>query len=195
MTDAGFERHLDSNEIAAYVDGAVHGEERLSIEAHLAACTECRAEVAEVSRIVRTVPAARRLPSRLWIPAAAAAVLALLWLERPALYERAEPELREEAVTMTVAPRPITPTGTVDTVSALVWSSVPYANSYRVRLFDSDGTVTWEREASDTIAAVPDSIALRADVPYYWRVEAHTGFDRWAASDLVEFRVQRENRR
>lgn len=195
MTDARFERHLDSNEIAAYVDGGVRGEERMSIQAHLAACAECRAEVAEVSRIVRTAPARRRLASRVWIPAAAAAVFALLWLGPRALRDRAEPQLREEAVTMTVAPRPITPAGTVDTVSALVWSSVPDANSYRVRLFDADGTVIWEREVPDTIAPVPDSVALRTDVPHYWRVEAHTGFDRWAASDLVEFRLQREPRR
>src|SRR5688572_19024755 len=89
VTDAGFERHLESNEIAAYVDGDVHGEDRLSIQAHLAACAECRAEVAEVSRIVRTAPAARRIPSRVWIPAAAAAVFALVWLAPRALRERA----------------------------------------------------------------------------------------------------------
>jgi anti-sigma factor RsiW len=191
VTDAGFERHLDSNEIAAYVDGSIDGEERFSIQAHLAACAECRAEVAEVSRIVRTAPAARRLPSRIWIPTAAAAVFALLWLGPRAGRERAEPELREEAVTMTVPPRPITPAGTVDTVRALVWSSVPYANSYRVRLFDADGTVLWEREAADTVVPIPDSIALRAELLYYWRVEAYTGFDRRAASDLVEFRLRR----
>src|SRR5688572_22565271 len=108
VTDAGFERHLDSNQIAAYVDGGVHGEERMSIEAHLAGCAECRAEVADVSRIVRTAPAARRFPSRIWIPVAAAAVFAVLWVGPRALRDRAEPELREEAVTMTIPPRPIT---------------------------------------------------------------------------------------
>jgi hypothetical protein len=189
-----FDRHLEPHEIAAYVDGGVSGDERAAIQTHLAGCAECRTEVVEVGRTLRTAPRPRRMSSRLWIPAAAAAVFALLWLGPRTLRERGEPELREEAVTMTIAPRPITPAGTVDTVSAMVWASVPYANSYRVRLFDADGTVIWEREAPDTIAPISGSIALRADVPYYWRVEAHTGFERWAASDLVEFRLQREAR-
>jgi hypothetical protein len=194
VTDAEFERHLDSNEIAAYVDGGVYGEERFSIEAHLAACAECRAEVADVSRIVRTAPAARRVPSRVWIPVAAAAVFALLWLGPGGLRDRAESELREEPVMMTVAPRPVSPVGAVEAASALIWSSVPNANRYRVRLFSADGTVLWEHEAADTVAAIPDSIALRPQVLYYWRVEASTGFDRRAESELVEFRIQRDGR-
>lgn len=189
------DRHLEPHEIAAFVDGSMTGEERASIDAHLSACPECRAEVVDVSRIVRTAPPARGVSPRLWIPAAAAAALALLWAAPRAMREDGAPQHREEAVTMTVAPRPIVPVGAVDTVSVLVWSSVPYANSYRVRLFDADGTVMWEREASDTVAAIPGSIALQPQRLYYWRVEAHTGFDRRAASDLVEFRIQRETRR
>ena len=186
-----FDRHLEPHEIAAYVDGDVGGEQRVFIDAHLAACSECRTEVADVSRIVRTAPTTRGVSRRIWIPAAAAA-LALLWVAPRALRDPGPPQHREEAVTMTVAPRAISPVGSVDTAGALVWSSVPYANSYRVRLFDADGTLLWEREAADTLVPIPDSIALRPQLLYYWRVEAHTGFDRRAESDLVEFRVQRE---
>ena len=75
-------------------------------------------------------------------------------------------------------------------MGALVWSSVPYANNYRVRMFDADGTVLWEREATDTVVPIPDSMALRPLLLYYWRVEARTGFDRRAESDLVEFRLE-----
>lgn len=190
MTDR-FDRHLEPHEIAAYVDGDAGGEQRASIDAHLAVCAECRAEVADVSRIVRTVPVAGGVSRRIWIPAAAAAALALLWVAPRALREQGGPQHREEAVTTTVAPRPIAPVGPVDTVTDLVWSSVPYANNYRVRLFDADGTVLWEHESADTVVAMPDSIALRRQLLYYWRVEAHTGFDRSAASELVEFRLQR----
>lgn len=194
MTHGPLERHLEANEIAAYVDGAVAGVQRAAIQAHLAACADCRAEVAEVLPIVRTLPRAPRLPRRVWIPAAAAAALALLWAGPRALREPTVPEHREETVTMTVAPRPLAPVGAVDSATALVWSSVHSADRYRARLFDSDGTVIWEHETGDTVAALPRSVALRARLPYYWKVEAHTGFDRWAASDLVEFVPRRGGR-
>ena len=190
MTDQ-LDRHLEPHEVANYVHGDIEGEARAFIDAHLAACAECRVEIADVSRIVRTAPAARGVARRIWIPAVAAAALALLWVAPQARREHGEPQHRDVPVTMvaTEAPRPVAPIGTVDSVRVLVWSSVPYANNYRVRLFDADATVLWEREASDTVVPIPDSIALRTQLLYYWRVEAHTGFDRWAASDLVEFRI------
>lgn len=191
MNHERFDYHLEANEIAAYVDGAVAGEARAAIQAHLAACAECRAEVAEVLPIVRTLPRARRVRGQIWIPAAAAAVLALLWAGPRALREPAVPEHREEAVTTIVAPRAVAPVGAVDSASVLVWSSVPSADRYRARLFDAHGTVIWEHEIGDTIAALPSSVALRPRLLYYWKVEAHTGFDRWAASDLIEFTVRR----
>jgi hypothetical protein len=185
------ERHLEPHDVATYVDGGVPGAERARIEAHLAGCTECRAEVTDVSRILRTAPAASGVPRRVWIPAAVAAAVALLWVGPRAFHDQDMTDHRDEVVTTTVAPRPIAPVGSVDTVSALVWSSVSDANSYRVRLFDADGAVLWEREAADTVVPIPSSLTLRSEVLYYWRVEADTGFDRSAASDLVEFRVRR----
>jgi len=184
------DRHLEVDETAAYVDGSVTGEERARMAAHLAACADCRAEVVDVSRIVRSAGASRSRNHGLWIPAVMAAVLALVWVAPRALRQQSAPQHREEAVTMTVAPRPLIPNGSVDAVSELVWSSVPSATSYRVRVFDAEGTVLWESERTDTVAAVPASIALRRQTAYYWRVEAHTGFDRRAASELVEFSLR-----
>jgi hypothetical protein len=191
VTHERFDQHLEADEIAAYVDGAAAGDARVAIQAHLAACAECRAEVAEVLPIVRTLPRTRPVRRQIWIPAAVAAALALLWTGPRMLREPAIEEHREEAVTMTVAPRAVAPVGAVGSATVLVWSSVPSADRYRARLFDSDGTVIWEHETGDTIAALPSAVALRPRLPYYWKVEAHTGFDRWAASDLIEFMVRR----
>jgi hypothetical protein len=191
VTHERFDRHLEADEIAAYVDGAAAGNARAAIQAHLAACAECRAEVAEVLPIVRTLPRTRPVWRQIWIPAAAAAALALLWAGPRALREPALDEHREEAVTMTASPRAVAPVGAVDSVTVLVWSSVPSADRYRARLFDSDGTVIWEHETGDTVAVLAGSVALRPRLSYYWKVEAHTGFDRWAGSDLTEFMVRR----
>jgi hypothetical protein len=185
-----FDPHLEPHEIANYVHGDVGREARASIDAHLADCAECRMEVADVSGIVHTAPRTRTVSRRIWIPVAAAAALAVLWVGPRALRQEGTSEHRAEPVTATVAPRAIAPVGPVDAASVFVWSSVPDANSYRVRLFDADGSVLWEREATDTVVAAPNSITLRPPLVYYWRVEAHTGFDRQTESDLVEFRLQ-----
>jgi predicted anti-sigma-YlaC factor YlaD len=190
-----FDRHLDMDETAAYVDGGATAAERARMEAHLATCADCRAELADGSRIVRSAGTARVRASRVWIPAAAAAVLALMWVAPRALRQQREPQHREAAVTMTVAPRPLLPVGLIDTARAFVWAAVPSANSYRVRVFNAEGTLMWECETADTLAALPDTIELVAQRSYYWRVEAQTGFDRWAASELTEFRLQRDRQR
>ena len=184
------DRHLEAEETAAYVDGSIVGETRARLEAHLAGCADCRTEVADVSRIVRSAGTSRARSNRVWIPAVAAAVLALVWIAPRALRQDEAPRHREESVTLTVPPRPITPTGSVDSAPAFVWAAVPYANTYRLRVFEADGTLLWERETADTTTRPPDSIRLERARSYYWRVEAHTGFDRWAASDLIEFRLQ-----
>ena len=50
-------------------------------------------------------------------------------------------------------------------------------------------------EASDTVALFPDSIALVPGASYLWKVDARTGFDRWAASELTEFSIAGPRRR
>ena len=44
-------------------------------------------------------------------------------------------------------------------------------------------------QLADTVAALPDSIALVAGRTYVWLVEARIGFDRWSTSGLVEFSI------
>ncbi len=176
--------HPEVGELAAFIDGALSDTDRSRVEAHLAGCAECRSEVAAVSRLVRRAPQRRRVAVGL----AAAAVLALLLV--PAVrgpIRFGSSERREPAVTSTAAPVAIAPRGAVESARALVWTAVPRAARYRVVLMDSAGTVVWRWEATDTSAALPDSVRLRSGSPYFWKVEAETGFDRWVASDLVDF--------
>jgi putative zinc finger protein len=190
MIDDRVGRHLEIDQVAAYVDGSLAADARRYVQAHLSACADCRAEVSDVTRAVGAPPPAQRVSWGAWIAtgAAAAVVLVVLPWTRP---RRTEPEHREATVTTTVAPRAIAPRGSVDAAKAFVWSAVPYADNYRVRVFDSTGTVIWESERGDTVAPLPASLVLRAGRPYYWKVEALTGFDRWVASDLLEFTAGR----
>ena len=184
------EEHLDVQEIAAYVDGAISGDRYAAVQAHLATCAECRAEVFDVSRIVRSSPSARSStrPSarRVWISMAAAAAVLVIVVKAWAPPHETVPVHRGETQAA-AAPRALAPTGQVEGVTTLVWSSVPRTATYHVRLFDSQGTVLWETSTADTLAKLPRSVSLRSGRSYYWKVVARTGFDRETASDLTEF--------
>ena len=183
------DRHLDPAEVAAFIDRAVDGDARRRIEAHLATCPDCRAELMDATRVVATLPRRRRLS--VWMPRAAAAAAAAIVIMAVWPRDARDPGLHREApVTVTVAPRALSPVGAVDSAPTLRWSSVPHADRYRVRVFNADGTVLWERETNDTSVAIPDSIGVRSGRSYHWKVEAQTGFDRRAASELLEFSVR-----
>src|SRR5947208_9880810 len=107
VTGAAAERHLGAEEVVAYVDGAIPEEERGRIQAHLAACADCRAEVRDVRAVVRAHPGVRPARRRFWIPAAAAAAAAaivLLWLRPPSERTAIGDQHRKVSVTTTVSP-------------------------------------------------------------------------------------------
>lgn len=100
-------------------------------------------------------------------------------------------ELRDSdsTITMTLPPRALSPSGAMPRADTLVWTSVPAANRYSVTVFGSAGDVLWAIETTDTTAVVPRGTLPGPDQPYFWKVAAHTGWNRVAESDLVEFTV------
>jgi Putative zinc-finger len=179
--------HLEPNEIAAYVDGAMPAPARPRAELHLASCDDCRAEVADVVEMAETLRRKRR--RRLtWIPAAAAAAAILLLVSYTA--RNPTSELREGPLTATIAPRALAPVGMVDSLTNVTWSSVPRAERYELRLFDSLGTVLWTLETRDTSVRVPPGVRAATGASLYWQVEASSGFGRAASSELVGFMVR-----
>lgn len=175
--------HPDPAQVAAFVDRTADAGGRRRIEAHLASCADCRAEVSD---IVHIVAGARQRSRPAWMAAvaAAAAVVMVAW---PGASDRSVTVHRERSVTTTIAPAAVQPVGSTDSMPALLWTAAPHADRYRVRVFAADGSVVWERESTDTILAVPASAGLRAGETYYWNVEAQIGFDRRVASELVGF--------
>src|SRR5438094_80632 len=71
----GGARHLTVADVAAYADRGLAAAERARVEAHLAGCAECRAEVVAVARLSRSF--ARRRRWAVMAPLAAAAALVL----------------------------------------------------------------------------------------------------------------------
>src|SRR3954463_7940529 len=188
------DQHLDPRDVVAYVDGVATAAERARIEAHLATCAECRAEVSEVPRIIATAPRARASRRRLIISAAGIAAMLLVFFWPHPDTDRRLPRHRGSGVTTTIAPGVIAPPGAAATAGSFTWSAVPHGSQYVVRVFDPDGSVVWQGRTRDTVLTPPPEIGLRVGRPYYWKIEAQTGFDRSTSSDLVEFSI-RDHRR
>jgi len=178
--------HLESGEVAAYLDRTLSPSDRSRVEEHLADCDVCRAEVVEVVRLLRTQPRRRGWYVPIGVAAAAAAVLLLVW-PQPADEPALPPNYREPVVTTTAAPSAIAPRGATIATPRFVWTAVPHADRYRLRLFDDSGRVVWETQTGDTAAGLPESMRLQRGASYFWKIEAQTGWNRWVGSDLIEF--------
>jgi len=192
---------LQDDMIAALADGSLAPDLRKSVLPHVASCARCRGALAAVARALADPAVGRELSSspsgrrryRIAVPLAAAAVLLLLlWSpagDRSPLHRGPPPP--PPATT----PVPRSPVGAVAAVHELRWTPVSGADRYRVTVFDATGGVVYAAEVADTVVTFPDSIALVPGDSYLWKVDARTGFDRWAASELVEFRVAGPRRR
>jgi hypothetical protein len=130
---------------------------------------------------------------RRWIArtAAIAAAAALLFIVLPRA-PQFPGEHRGPTITAGTIPRPLSPAGDVIAARSLQWTAVSGADRYRVTLFDVTGNVLLERELADTVLALPDSVTIVPQTSYLWKVEARTGVNRWAASELTEFRVRQK---
>jgi hypothetical protein len=200
---------LDELVVADFVDGRLGPDARAPVVAHLLTCARCRSVVKATSRHFAETSVTDQTPARRWrrwsIPLglAAAAALVLLLLPRRdddgSSSRRPEPPVRgpaapvpiNPAITSTVRPAPISPApgAFVTRVDRLLWSSVPGAEQYRLRLYNDEGDMLWTAETADTLVILPDSVGLSPRATYFWRVEAQTEWRRWVASDLVEFRL------
>ena len=68
MTDVAYDNECLSEEIAAYLDGELHGAALQSFETHLAACFRCAAELRTQKQLLCTLDAAFSEPLRFKLP-------------------------------------------------------------------------------------------------------------------------------
>jgi hypothetical protein len=192
---------LDAETVAALAEGTLDAEAGARALKHLATCVHCRGAVASVAAALADGPITHEIEVvegrrrrggpvlRVAVPlAAAATLLLLLWSptnDAPGTHRGGGTQGRD------VVPVPVGPIGAVANVRSLDWTRVVGSDRYRVTLFDAQGEVLYETEVNDTTAALPDSVRLIPERPYLWKVQARTGWDRWSASDLVEFTIAR----
>jgi hypothetical protein len=186
--------HLEPHEVAAYVDRVTAEVDRARVESHLAACAECRAEVSDARRIAATLPRTRVTRRNVLVAAAGIAAVLLVFLVPRANRDAEDLQHRGAGPGMT-QPVVIAPVGIVTSADTFIWSSVPRATRYDVRLFDAAGSVVWSTRSTDTVVRRPPEISLRPNASYYWKVDAQTGISRTESSELAEFSIRKgENR-
>jgi hypothetical protein len=182
MNDAG---HLNPNEIARYLDHGLSAEARDSVERHLDACDQCRAELGESARLSDsftpvTTDIKRRAQSWRWIPAgisaAVAAAALLIFVINPYRPQKA-PSLPAErgayfgegrAPIERISPAPNAITGARGLIFR--WHTSPAA-LYRFTLLTQSGEPVFSVDTQDTVVSVPDSIVFTSGRNYFWRVD------------------------
>ena len=199
---AGDGECLDELALGQFVEDAPLSGGRATALAHLATCGHCRQQLASLVELLgdpgvatemrqleafrdRSAPR-RRFLAGAGLVAAAALVLVLVW---PGNRDHRAGEHRGPTITASAAPTPTSPIGDVPDATTLKWTAVAGADHYRVTLFAATGRVLFETQTTDTVTALPDSIVIAPGLLYLWKVEARTGWDRWASSELIEFRV------
>lgn len=160
--------HLTPEALAGYLDHDLPDEERGQVELHLASCTECREELAEVRGLQRR---RRRQWVTFLVPAAAAAVLVAIMLPRqtsvPSAIRGVAPI---DAALEIVAPLPSTEIAPGP--MRFAWRSAGPGASYSLTLQEADGRIAWTSTVADTVAVLPDSVALGSGQVFFWSVEA-----------------------
>jgi hypothetical protein len=193
------DRHLSTDDVAAYLDAAIGDAERERVEEHAASCGECRREIAELTAASR--PGREKASWHVWVPAAAAAaIIAVLLVQTfgtlsvPAGSSRLRgprttPGAEGAIAIRVIAPPPegVPASGDID----FVWQAGGEGASYRLTLMDDEGGVIWTLATTDTVAVLPDTIPLDPASRYHWYVDAMLDDGRTASSGVHSFITRR----
>lgn len=184
---------VSPEEIAAFLDGSIAGQDRARVEAYFADNPDARRELIEASRIVATLP--RRPVSRSWfVPAAAVAAAAVI-----AIVLATPGNSNREATRVAERRGAAQPTQTVELIAPakgeelgitepFVWKSIEGA-SYTIFVLDPAGRTILQESTTDTVYSVPALVLKQSPGRYYWSVDAQMPDGSSTTSGSQEFVV------
>ena len=189
--------HVRLEDMAALLDRELSGEELRRVEAHLASCDECRREVVEVSRTLRS--SRNRKP---WVAlgtlAAAASIVGVLLLA-PGARELGSPEaaavradggaLVDEGIPEIEVVSPTNAARIARESPLFVWKSNANLAIYRFTLTDESGDVLWSESTTDTVLSLTSEVILQPSTTYFWHVDALLGDGSSATTGFHELRT------
>lgn len=188
--------HLDPDTLGAFLDGALRTAELSRVEAHLAACAQCRQEAIQVGRLTESDAGNGKRRRRLayWaVPTAAAAGIAALLLFGPRAQDVAGPEtpiLRtDDAGARAIEVVSPASSGTSADSVVFAWRQVESGVVYSLTLMDDEGEVLWKETVEDTAVTLPAQVELRPGDRYYWHVDALLALARTATSGVQELTI------
>jgi hypothetical protein len=184
--------HLPADTVSAYLDGALELAARDRVEEHLAGCPECRADLANVTDLLRRRRRRRRV--LVAIPLATAATLLLVFrIDNPGspLPDRFRADSVDAGVDIVSPPEGATVgTGSVSFRWRTPSGTPPLAPVlYRITVTDDRGGLIWKSESRDTGIVLPDTVILTRDRTFLWYVDALLPGARAASTGIHAFRV------
>jgi anti-sigma factor RsiW len=168
---------LSANDIAAFVDGRLTGDDLTRVESLLADDPAARMEVAEASRLIATAPRRTIAPSRwLAIGGIAAVAAAALIILRPGSQQEHAPAVSERRARIDASERvelvsPVDGQTVRKSDLALTWRGVQDA-VYRVVVSDPVGKIVFEVSTNDTSVVAPLMDLNLPNGIVYWSVDA-----------------------
>jgi hypothetical protein len=178
--------HLSSAQVADLLDERLEPGDRDTVITHLAACAECRHEVAELHGALSRVN--ERRPRTRWLAGAsiaAAAVVAFVTVPRlttrpVTLHEtpsatRTAIEPSRIGSSARIAVVEPTEGALLSTAASFTWRSAGADASYLLTIQNAAGGVVFTTPATDTSAALPANVKLARGAKYFWSVDARLG--------------------
>lgn len=185
---------LSADEIAAFLDGRLEGEELERVQARLADDPLARQEIIKAGRIISSAPARQEKKPR-WIPAigvlAAAAAIAVVFVQPDNLNRESRRVASERRGTADEPDRvdllmPAESESLSVAVSQFAWRPIEGA-TYRIVVSDAAGRTVLQENTTDTLLRIPG--ALRKAGRYYWSVDALAPDGSSVTSGIHEFVV------
>ena len=187
--------HLDSDIVAAFAERRLNPAERASAEAHLAACADCRADLADVTGLVAAARRRRRLFRGVPL-LTAAAVLAVVVINRPPTVPVEVQSLRpgsdadrdrlNSLEALVPGPGAVMPRAGL----RFAWQSDGPDAVYEITVADSSGLALWRARTPDTSIALPDSVRLAPTGTFHWWVDVLLSNGRVASTGVRDFAIR-----
>ena len=190
--------HPATQELAAYLEHRLDDASRGRVESHLVECDQCRRDVVDGERVLRSAPGRRtaaRRPVALRAGLAAAAALLLTVLPRDEPRDGQPVERGPDAPVGTPAPaivvvEPTDATRLTAPPATFVWRRAPGVSLYKFTLTDEQGRVLWSASTQDTVLKPPASLVAPTSARYYWYVDALRADGSAVSSGVQAFRVR-----
>jgi hypothetical protein len=165
--------------------------ERLTWLEHVAACPECRAELALAEAVA---DAGRELvgPRRVMGPWLALAASLVLVIGGVTLWQRGVFGPFDVTRGGTVGVVLVAPRGELPAAGPIVlmWRAVPDAVSYDAEVLDAQGAPAFTARVTDTTAVMPDTLIPARGVELHWRVTAERRDGSRVRSGAQAFRIR-----